>query len=154
MGPLALCLLGIRGMSHLQIGLLGHGTCWWEPLLVMGMQRYLEFCRATCRFSEIIIHSERRKALHAHLSRKSPQAMMVTSSGSPMGRSISGLNTPELPTSTHFLSPAWRRLEMMREWPTIPGIDMHCHTVDSRYSGSLKHGGHLDISAIWFGTDC
>ena len=26
-------------------------------------------------------------------------------------------------------------------------------TVDSRYSGSLKHG-HLDIPAIWLGTEC
>ena len=27
------------------------------------------------------------------------------------------------------------------------------YTVDSRYSGSLKYG-HLDIPAIWFGTEC
>ncbi len=26
-------------------------------------------------------------------------------------------------------------------------------TVDSRYSGSLKYG-HLDIPAIWLGTEC
>ncbi len=26
-------------------------------------------------------------------------------------------------------------------------------TVDSRYSGSQKYG-HLDIPAIWFGTEC
>ncbi len=27
------------------------------------------------------------------------------------------------------------------------------YTVDSRYSGSLKYG-HLDIPAIWLGTEC
>ncbi len=29
----------------------------------------------------------------------------------------------------------------------------HETTVDSRYSGSLKYG-HLDIPAIWLGTEC
>ena len=40
----------------------------------------------------------------AHLSRDSPQAMTLTPSGSPMGRSISGRNMPELPTSIHLPS--------------------------------------------------
>ena len=31
--------------------------------------------------------------------------MTETSSGSPMGSNISGRNTPELPTSTHFFRP-------------------------------------------------
>ncbi len=34
------------------------------------------------------------------------------------------------------------------------GSTLTCiHTVDSRYSGSLKYG-HLDIPAIWLGTEC
>ena len=40
----------------------------------------------------------------AHLSRDSPQAMTLTPSGRPMGRSISGRNMPELPTSIHLPS--------------------------------------------------
>lgn len=41
-----------------------------------------------------------------HLSRERPQAMTETSSGSPIGSNISGRNTPEFPTSTHFFNPA------------------------------------------------
>ncbi len=41
-----------------------------------------------------------------YLSRESPQAMTDTLGGSPIGRNISGRNTPEFPTSTHFFSPA------------------------------------------------
>ncbi len=35
----------------------------------------------------------------------------------------------------------------------IKVVHTYCHTVDSRYSGSLKYG-HLDIPAIWLGTEC
>ncbi len=31
--------------------------------------------------------------------------------------------------------------------------EQNSNTVDCRYSSSLKYG-HLDIPAIWFGTDC
>lgn len=49
--------------------------------------------------------SWKRAAVNIYLSRDRPQAMTDTSSGRPMGSSISGLKTPELPTSTHFFSP-------------------------------------------------
>ena len=39
-----------------------------------------------------------------HLSSPRPHAMTFTSSGMPMGRSISGRNMPELPTSIHLFS--------------------------------------------------
>ena len=43
----------------------------------------------------------------AHRSNDNPQAMTDTSSGRPMGRNISGRNTPLFPTSTHFFKPSW-----------------------------------------------
>lgn len=46
-----------------------------------------------------------KTVLISYLSKESPQAMTDTSFGKPMGINISGLNTPELPTSTHFFRP-------------------------------------------------
>ena len=52
----------------------------------------------------LLAHNRTRK----YLSSDRPQAMTETSLGRPMGSSISGLNTPELPTSTHFFRPDTR----------------------------------------------
>ena len=32
-------------------------------------------------------------------------------------------------------------------------LKIECSIIDSRYSGSMKYG-HLDILAIWLGTEC
>ncbi len=45
---------------------------------------------------------------HGGRSRLRPQPSTLTPSGSPIGLNISGLNMPELPTSTHLLRPWWK----------------------------------------------
>ena len=50
-----------------------------------------------------------------YLSNDSPHAMTEISSGSPMGSNISGRNTPEFPTSTHFFRPVKREEEREEE---------------------------------------
>ncbi len=46
-----------------------------------------------------------------------------------------------------------RKLLAIQYLVTYMHIIIHVYTVDSRYSGSLKYG-HLDIPAIWLGTEC
>ena len=53
----------------------------------------------------------------AYLSSESPHAMTETSAGKPMGNSISGRKTPELPTSTHLFRPAYLQQSIScRKW--------------------------------------
>lgn len=52
-----------------------------------------------------------------YLSRDKPHAITDRFSGSPIGSNISGLNTPEFPTSTHFPKPA-ETMEITRQFIT------------------------------------
>ncbi len=51
----------------------------------------------------------------------------------------------QLPPRHQYTNSALTILGDVKFWPY--------YTVDSRYSDSLKYG-HLDIPAIWLGTEC
>lgn len=74
-----------------------------------------------------------------HLSSESPQAITDTSSGRPMGSSISGRKTPEFPTSTHFCSPACCQRHRHEEWS------------HQKHRGSTK--GHTGSLLEWKGDN-